>query len=315
MKDDAYDIDLGTSELLRALTAAGSDRELQGEDAAVAAFRAAVSGRGPRRHGRLRLASGLGATLAASGLLLSATAVTAAAYTSTLPHAAQRTAHHLFHRLGVPGPPEPVTRGSAASSHPTGDPDDRSRASDHRVPRLPAARLELRVDAATAVVGQTVHASVRGSLHSGVLVLLEARHPGELSWTVAGRQAARAGREVVLSTGPLAATVELRAVVEHTGTVSAVVRVHVRPRLSFDADPSRHALRVLTDAGERGRAVVLQELVGGSWEEVQQTAVDAHGAATFRLPPLDGHELFRVVLPRSSRLEAGVSPTLRVEAR
>jgi hypothetical protein len=91
--------------LVRALTAGGSAAELAGEDAAVAAFRAAA--RRPRRRHIGRL--GTGATTIVVAVALSGGV--AAAYTHSLPEPLQSVAHGLLGPVGVPAP--------AAPHHPT----------------------------------------------------------------------------------------------------------------------------------------------------------------------------------------------------
>jgi hypothetical protein len=104
----------GVAEVLAAASAPPSPGELAGEEAAVAAFRAARD----QLAGRRRIRDGLSspffvATQAKVAVAMIASFVLGAgvaAGTGVLPSGAQRAAHAAFHTLGVPGPDQGQTR-------------------------------------------------------------------------------------------------------------------------------------------------------------------------------------------------------------
>ncbi|MFL6074111.1 MAG: hypothetical protein ACJ73S_12010 [Mycobacteriales bacterium] len=98
----------GVAEVLAAASAPPSPGELAGEEAAVAAFRAARDQLAGRRRRRDGLSSPIFAAASAKVAVAVIAAVVlgagVAAGTGVLPSGAQRVAHSAFHTLGVPGP-------------------------------------------------------------------------------------------------------------------------------------------------------------------------------------------------------------------
>lgn len=324
-----HEDDAAASALVRALTAGGTARELRDEEAAVAAFRRAMAGPGSWRRGRLRLASGVGATAVASAFVLSATAVTAAAYTAALPHEAQRAAHHLLHRLGVPGPGESASHPAPAVAVQAlpGRPVLQRGTAAHRSPgreRSGAGRphLEVRLSRLVVEVGQAVRVDVeeQGGLPpgGGAVVQVESRSPGTRAWSVLGRARVSADGVSALVLGRVEHALEVRAVLpvpDGAPLVSAPRELHVRPVLSLRADPSPSGptgLTLQTDAAQRGRVVVLQEQVAGAWKDVLRAVVGADGSAAFRLPTGHGQRLLRATLEGSPLFDPAVSGTVAV---
>jgi len=108
------------SPLVKAMTTDGTDGELSGENAALAAFQASTHGR--RGRGLVRLISTGATSVALVGLV--GGGVAAAAYTRSLPKPVQTVMHEVLGPIGVPAPephkPSNPPNGSSGAS--AGDP-------------------------------------------------------------------------------------------------------------------------------------------------------------------------------------------------
>lgn len=320
------------SGLRRALTAPGTAEELSGEAAVLAAYRAARSRPGHRRAG-LRVVSGLGMTAAASSLVLSMTAVTAAAYTANLPHEVQRAAHRLFHRIGVPAPErshhaaptdlaapdqpsEPAHAGTRRGPRTSGQPAELLRDG----PVIQPARTLLRVGDPDRI-GLTVGAAASRDRQPARVTLL-VRTPGDLSWSAVARTSLDARGTATVTLSRVEHNLELRWSVARPllqPVLSGIALVRAQPALALSptrasaAPGSAVTLSVLTAPTQHGRVVTVQELVAGRWRDVGSAVVDRLGHAGI---PLDtrqpGRHVYRGVLP-ADRLFAAVTATAAVE--
>ena len=99
------DDELLNAPLVRALQSPALPGELAGEDAALAAFRAASPSRRRRRR-TIRLATGATALVAA----MAVTGGVAAAYPTTLPEPVQNAIHTVLGPIGVPAGPRAIAR-------------------------------------------------------------------------------------------------------------------------------------------------------------------------------------------------------------
>jgi hypothetical protein len=312
---EMYDKD---SPLVRALAAPATAEELRGEEAAVLAYRAAMRRPRLRRRG-LRVASGIGMTAAASSLLVPMTAVTAAAYSAALPHRVQRAAHQLFHRLGVPAPDREAHRqrralsglplGATAAVRPT-----------DLTSRPGSAVLLVRVQATVVPVGHPEHVWLQllGELPAGGRVTLEQRAPGSARWSRGQSFALTSTGQADVVLPPVAHALEVRGRLVQPGRaslVSATAVVRARPTVTVvrddraSGDSSRIGAACLTDAGEAGRVMRLEELVAGHWHDVQQAVVTSGGRASFepRTGDREGHVTLRCALAASALYDASGS--------
>jgi hypothetical protein len=279
----------GLLPLRLAAQAPATAEELSGEAAVLAAFRA-----GAARHRRrgLRVVPGAGLTAAAAVVALSMTGMTAAAYTSALPHEVQRTAHRIFHRIGVPAAREPH-RAGARGGEATGWAGR---------PVVPAAGV--------VPVGTAVRVGLRWYDDRGpalVVVTLLTRTPGAAAWTAVGRAVLdRTGRASV-TLPRVEHSLQLRWSLQEgstTAVLGPVSELLARPttatRLSRAGVVVRGAasLSLVTAPAQAGRLAVLERLVQGRWEVVADAPLDVRGRAVFRLDTRrSGSTTYRCVLP------------------
>jgi hypothetical protein len=320
------------SGLRRALTAPGTPEELRAEAAVLAAYRGVTSRPGHGRTG-LRLVSGLGMTAAASSLVLSMTAVTAAAYTANLPHAVQHAAHRLFHRIGVPAPErshhaapadlaapqesaEPAHAGTRQATSTSGLPAEARRDG----PLIRPARTLLRVGDPDRI-GLTLGAAASRDRRPARVTLL-ARTPGALSWSAVAQTSLDSRGTATVTLSRVEHNLELRWSVARPQLrplLSSIALVRAQPSLALSptrasaARGSTVTLSALTAPAQHGRVLTLQELAAGRWRDVGSAVVDHLGHASI---PLDtrqpGRHVYRGLLP-SDRLFAAVTATASVE--
>lgn len=306
MNDDDLD---ALAPLVRAVGAPPTSEELRGEAAILAAYRTSTA-RNRSLHGGLRLVSSTGMTVAAGALVLSMTGVTAAAYTSALPHGVQRAAHRLFHRIGVPAPPP--DRAASDDLTTATRPLDLRTAGPTPVPRRAAERRGLwAVLQGPAVVpaGTTVRVDLRmpaTAVVSGQTATLLGRTPGTASWTAVARVRVSPLGTATATVPRLAHALLVRwslPVPHGANRLGPVTEVFVRPALTTSLSTASAAqgrtvvLSVTSEPAQQGRPVRLQQLLSGRWVDLGRAMIDARGHAAFRLDTSrTGTSTYRCVL-------------------
>lgn len=321
MTDDEID-PWDDDELVRALRAPGSPRELSGEREFVSAFRA-QNERGS--WGRFAGRFGLGATTIVTTIALSG-GVAAAAYTQTLPDPVQRFAHGVLGPIGVPAaPPEvpsvrepvretlpvitpaptagsakpapsspeastPVSTPSPAATPVAGVPTPPDPApTPTPQPRRTAASLTALASDGTVAFGRSV--SVSGVLTAtdgeplpNRTVRLAGRSPGQPWARLAVGRTDTEGR-ITLQTPSLQQNTSLRLATPQ-GLRSTAVRVVVVPVLqaTASADSGTTTIAVSTQGGRPGDTVVAYRRQGTELVEVGRVTLDADGSAVVTVP-------------------------------
>jgi hypothetical protein len=229
----------GLDRLLSALTAEGSREELDGRDAALAAFRESGQRRAatrPRRRPRgFRIPWPLPGVafsrlaVLAAAVVIAVAGVVTAAYNQVLPGPAQDAAHSVFASLGVPdnhspGAPSAIAvppssaAVSATSSPPAGTTTDAL--------RLTLAASRIRADSGSVVVFSGRVAAGGRAAPAGTHVYLVERLAGTVGWKVVATGVTDPEGGFSIASPPLTQSAVFRAA-EPGGAHSAPVRVTI----------------------------------------------------------------------------------------
>lgn len=347
---DPGSVDPGVDQLFRTLTAPPAPGELDGEQQALAMFRAnrppsvpavgpirsAPPGRPPRRR----------FGLAGAFLVTAVAGLAAAAYTAILPAPVQNFAYRDFGFLGVPAHHQAKPRPTQTTSGHSVPPGRHHQTSPvrpaptpsgsvrtgHRPSASPSPTASPSVSPGAGLLSATASASniaagtavtIEGTLTksgkdiAGATVTLLERPARHASWQVVGTGQTDSAGNVAVGVQALTTNAAFR-LKGPDGARSPVVRVTVSPPVTIDLEPGAHAVRdvlvVTTQYARPGNIVVLQvQGADGGWADLRGKTLNASGTAQF---VLDGRRLknksVRVELLATARHASSVSSPVTV---
>jgi hypothetical protein len=319
----------GLDHLIRALTADGYPHELAGRDAALTAFRAAYGQQ--RRQPRFSpwLSGSRRLTTVAAALVAGIAGFTAAAYAQALPAPVQRIAYSVLSPFGVPDSQpstSPARSGTApgsapgpaaAGGHGTASPSascpcptaTSSQAVAGSVLVINVGRTQLPAGGSDAIAGKLTR---HGRPQPGVQVRLLEQPAGSPGWQLVASGVTGGRGKVRFGVVRLTENAALRLAAPG-GAGSTPVSVTVIPHVGLVLVPGVATDRFVATArfGDPGDTAVLQELSGGTWQNIATETLGPLHHAVFDVPPGAVGTDYRVVLQATSTHGQGISGPVR----
>jgi hypothetical protein len=327
----------GLHALVRALTSAGTPRELAGERAALAMFRQVMAARatpsGPRhrseRAGLLAPIRRL-ALLGSAGVLALCASFAAAGYAAALPVPVQQVAHQLLGFAGVPSsrspghspahgtvppaasgnPAPPGGRGGTAPGSQSGPPGPSGASSRMRLMiSITRPRLDAGSPAALIALLTRDGAAVSGAK----LSLLELSSGGQ-GWQRAASAITDPAGRATLTVPRLTANAVFR-VSGPDGVMSGRLEVTVVPAITVSVTTGHGAAvtaAVTCPFCAAGDVVQLQVLSAGQWQLAHAKRLGRSGGAVFVLPSSKASASYRIMLLGTMAHDPAVSHVITV---
>jgi len=194
-----------------------------------------------------------------------------------------------------------------------------------------ATGLTAAAAAATVTYGQpvtvsgTLTAGAAGAPVAGAAVSLQARPAGGTAWSTVGSATTSASGAVSVANTP-GANVEYRLAFAGTpdqlASTSATVSVGVRPLLTASLSPKQvKAGKAATISGtvtptHAGQQILLQQLVNGTWQAIDQTTLSTTGSYAFQVAPsTSGVFTYRAAKPADADHVATESASVQLTVR